>query len=172
MDQTANLLGAFSTTLAAEVWGAINAELGATGETGAAVVMLGVERLSIADLAGVLGITHSGSVRLVDRLVEDGLAERQPHPNDSRAVLVALTSSGVAQRQRVLDARAAVLEPLLDSLDLSERAVLQRALRKMLVALVVSPAAGSQICRLCDEASCVPRGCPVEDRYQQLTTRQ
>lgn len=169
MDQTANMLGALSITLASEVWEAINAEFGATGETGAAVVLLGVEPLSIADLAGALGITHSGGVRLVNRLVNDGLAERQPNPKDSRAVLVALTGIGHARRERALGERADVLEPVLDVLTKTERAALQSALRKILARLVVSPVAGTQICRLCDESSCVPRGCPVEDRYQELT---
>ena len=165
------MLGALSITLASEVWEAINAEFGATGETGAAVVLLGVEPLSIADLATALGITHSGGVRLVNRLVSDGLAERQPNPKDSRAVLVSLTSTGHARRERALGERAAVLEPVLDALTGPERAALQRALRKILERLVINPAAGMQICRLCDEDSCVPRGCPVEDRYQELTAR-
>lgn len=171
MDQTANMLGALSITLASEVWEAINAEFGATGETGAAAVMLGVEPLSIADLAGALGITHSGGVRLVNRLVGDGLAERQPNPKDSRAVLVALTSTGHARRERALGQRAAVLEPVLDALTAPERVALQSALRKLLEQLVINPVAGMQICRLCDESSCVPLGCPVEDRYQELTGR-
>ncbi|MGO1506692.1 MAG: MarR family winged helix-turn-helix transcriptional regulator [Microbacterium sp.] len=171
MDQTANMLGALSITLASEVWEAINAEFGATGETGAAVVLLGVEPLSIADLAGALGITHSGGVRLVNRLVGDGLAERQPNPKDSRAVLVALTSTGHARRERALGQRAAVLEPVLDALTAPERVALQSALRKLLEQLVINPVAGMQICRLCDESSCVPLGCPVEDRYQELTGR-
>ena len=168
MDQTANLLGALSITLASEIWEAINTEFGATGETGAAVVLLGVEPLSISELAAALGITHSGGVRLVNRLVSDELAERQPNPKDSRAVLVALTSDGHARRERALSERAAVLEPALVGLTTLERTALQGALRKVLAQLVVSPLAGTQICRLCDEGSCVPRGCPVEDRYREL----
>lgn len=168
MDQTANILGALSITLASEVWDAINAEFGAAGETGAAVVLLGVGALSIADLAAALGMTHSGGVRLVNRLVDDGLAERQTNPADSRAVLVTLTDAGHARRERALDERAAVLEPALDALTASERTALDSALRKVLTSLVVTPLVGTQICRLCDEASCVPRGCPVEDRYRHL----
>jgi hypothetical protein len=44
--------------------------------------------------------------RIVDGLIDAGLAERQPHPADGRAVLIAATSAGdalmrAAQRRRI-----------------------------------------------------------------------
>ena len=38
----------------------------------------------IDTLRQVLGLTHSGAVRLVDRLVAEGLAERRPGPTRAR----------------------------------------------------------------------------------------
>lgn len=132
-------------------------------------MLLGVEPLTISNLAAALGITHSGGVRLVNRLAHDGLVVREPNPRDARAVLVSLTSEGCTRRERALRGRAAVLEPVLDALTDQERATLRSALQKILRVVVVSPMTGVHVCRLCDEDSCVPRGCPVESRYQELS---
>ncbi len=48
---------------------------------------------SVTQLSSVLGLTHSGTVRLVDRLGAEGLVERVG-AQDGRAVSVVLTGSG------------------------------------------------------------------------------
>src|ERR1700761_3039544 len=52
------------------------------------------EGLSQVDLADVLELQPISLVRLLDRLVEHGLAERRPDPRDRRANRLFLTPSG------------------------------------------------------------------------------
>jgi MarR family transcriptional regulator, transcriptional regulator for hemolysin len=52
------------------------------------------EGLSQVDLADVLELQPISLVRLLDRLVEHGLLERQPDPKDRRANRLFLTRSG------------------------------------------------------------------------------
>jgi MarR family transcriptional regulator, transcriptional regulator for hemolysin len=52
------------------------------------------EGLSQVDLADVLELQPISLVRLLDRLVEHGLLERQPDPRDRRANRLFLTQSG------------------------------------------------------------------------------
>lgn len=47
------------------------------------------------DLAAATGRHASSVSRVVDQLVDDGLARRAPHPEDRRQVLVTLTDDGV-----------------------------------------------------------------------------
>jgi DNA-binding MarR family transcriptional regulator len=55
------------------------------------------------DLAEHWGCDASYITGLVDRLEEQGLAERRAHPTDRRVKTVVLTEQGVEAKQRVLD---------------------------------------------------------------------
>ncbi len=48
----------------------------------------------IQDLAGDLAITVGATSKLVDRLEQDGTAQRQPNPDDRRSSLISLTAEG------------------------------------------------------------------------------
>jgi DNA-binding MarR family transcriptional regulator len=52
------------------------------------------ERVTINDLAQQLLIKHNSAVGLVDRLVQEKLAERRPSSEDRRKVELALTARG------------------------------------------------------------------------------
>jgi DNA-binding MarR family transcriptional regulator len=63
-------------------------------------------RCSLGALAGAEGVAGPTMSRIVDGLIDAGLAERQPHPTDGRAVLIAATDDGealvrAAQRRRI-----------------------------------------------------------------------
>jgi DNA-binding MarR family transcriptional regulator len=71
---------------------------------------------SLGTLAGAEGVAGPTMTRIVDGLIDAGLAERQPHPTDGRAVLIAATAEGdalmrAAQRRRI-EALAAALASL------------------------------------------------------------
>ena len=71
---------------------------------------------SLGTLASAEGVAGPTMTRIVDGLIDAGLAERQPHPTDGRAVLIAATSEGdslmrAAQRRRI-EALAAALASL------------------------------------------------------------
>jgi DNA-binding MarR family transcriptional regulator len=51
-------------------------------------------RLTINDLAQQLLIRHNSAVGLVDRLSKQGLAVREPSPDDKRKVYLRLTAKG------------------------------------------------------------------------------
>lgn len=50
--------------------------------------------LSIGMLAVGVGLSHPGTVRLVDRLAAEGLIERREHLTDGRARALYLTAAG------------------------------------------------------------------------------
>lgn len=108
---------------------------------------------SIDSLRRLLGITHSGAVRLVDRLVAARLVERRIGA-DARAVSIHLTPEGRRVARRVMTAREAALEQVLAALAPAERAQLDSLLSTLLGGLGAAPDQALRICRLCDMRAC------------------
>lgn len=121
-----------------------------------------LDRPTVDMLRQVLGLTSSGTVRLVDSLVKAGYVRRKPGP-DGRSTAVALTASGRAAAKRVAAARDQVLADALASLDDDERVVLSAVIGKILVGLMRPPGAIRWNCRQCDTVTCrgTDGGCPV-----------
>ncbi len=171
-EQLANVLGAFALALTDEMEGAAEKAAGRSGAGAAAVVALSelLAGRSVDDLRRAVGLTHSGGVRMVDRLVTDGLAERRPGA-DGRTVALALTPAGRRLAEQMRDARHSALHGVLDVLDDRERDALAGVLDKLVGAAVarrldaraagVDP--GGWLCRLCDPVACGrPEGrCPA-----------
>ena len=63
-----------------------------------------LEDATIQQLSDVIGLTHSATVRLVDRLVADGYVLRQGGGRDGRTVAIRLTKAGTAAAERVRQA--------------------------------------------------------------------
>ena len=81
-----------------------------SGETAAAIVVLGyAPGLSVELLRQVLDLSHPGTVRLINRLEEEGLVERRKAA-DGRAVALHLTRKGGALRKKLIDRRLDTLE--------------------------------------------------------------
>ena len=161
-DRTANLLGALALALtdALREETETQAELGAAGP--AALVTIGIDPgRSIQTLAAVLGLTHSASVRLVDRLVADGLVERRAGA-DGRTLALYLTQPGSDRRRQVLDGRRRMLQQALAPLGADEQATLTHLIEKVLGGLTQGRRHADHICRLCDEDLCPGASCPVE----------
>jgi MarR family transcriptional repressor of emrRAB len=114
-------------------------------------------------LADGLRLSHSRAVRVVDRLEEEGLARREPDPGDRRAVRVELTPAGRRAADRVLAARAAVLDDALAGLTNAERRALGELAERVLGGVTESRRAARGICRLCDADACghATGRCPV-----------
>src|SRR4051794_27312099 len=116
---------------------------------------------TIEGLARVLHLSHSGAVRLVDRLEGDGLVERRTGP-DARSVSVHPTAAGRAEADRLRRAREAAMLDILTPLDDAERTALVGALEKLLGGMTPARAAARHTCRLCDADACGHREhCPV-----------
>src|SRR5439155_4405426 len=110
VDRAANLLGALALVLADRTDDAIG---GAAGQSTTAATALSalyhfLDRPSVDRLRQVLGLTSSGTVRLVDRLVEAGYVRREAG-TDGRSTVVVLTAAGRRAARRVAAAGAAGL---------------------------------------------------------------
>ncbi len=160
-DDLANQLGALALALADDMRAAAEAAACEPGPAAAALVLAGhVPNLSIAALAPAVGLSHPGAVRLVDRLVADGLMQRQPSPQDRRAVQLQLTPAGRDRAMAVQAARTAPLRQLVAMLDPAEARMLAGAVARLLAARVASEGDALRLCRLCDHDRCDT--CPAE----------
>ncbi len=150
----ANLLGAASLAVAGRLQ---------TSARDAALVALAsfLDGARIEALAMTLGVSHSGAVRLVDRLASAGAIERAEGP-DGRSVAIRLTDAGRAAAARLAAEREAVLLALLAPLEEAERGALRGALERVLTAHTAAGADPRHTCRLCDADACGhPARCPV-----------
>ena len=162
MQRTANLLGALALALADD----LKAETEARAEHGAtapaALATLGFyPGEPIEALARTLGLSHSATVRLIDRLARDGLVERRGGA-DARSAALHLTPRGEARSQSILEGRHRVLAEALDLLSAEERAALTGLVEKLLAGLTRDRQHADHVCRLCDERICPEQSCPVE----------
>jgi DNA-binding MarR family transcriptional regulator len=160
----ANLLG----TLSLAVTGRVEAALAAGSPYGpsAPAALAALEGYlggePIDALARVLDLTHSGAVRLVDRLAGAGLVERR-RGGDGRSVAVTLTPAGHRAAAEIRAARERALADTLSVLGPEERRALTGLHEKLLAGLTSDRASARRICRLCDAEACGhERGtCPV-----------
>ena len=172
-DRLANVLGAFALALSDDLEAVTEQAAGQAGSGAAALVSLSdlLAQGSVDDLRRAVGLTHSGGVRAVDRLVAGGLAERRPG-TDGRSVAVALTAEGRRLADQAKRVRLDVVLDVLSVLDEGERAQLTGVLEKLIGAVVgrrlQARAAGADppggwLCRLCDPEACGrPQGrCPA-----------
>lgn len=159
MDRTTNLLGALALAVTDRMKSVMKDTFDRSGETAAAIVVLGyAPGLSVEILRQVLDLSHPGTVRLIDRLEEDGLVERRKAA-DGRAVALHLTAKGGQLRQQLMDRRLDTLETALEGLTADERLVLGDLLAKVLTNLPETEMAKHRICRLCAVRTC--RDCPI-----------
>lgn len=80
-------------------------------------------------------LSSAGMTKRLDRLVEAGLVERRPDPDDRRGTLVRLTAAGRKAIDGALPAHVANEERLLAPLSGSERRTFDKLLRKVLAPL-------------------------------------
>ena len=108
----ANVLGAVALAVPADPAGDSGrrtVRFGCGGAVGAYHVL---DHPTVDQLCQVLGLTHSGGVRLVDRLAGAGLVERGPGA-DRRSRSVRLTAAGRRAAHRMSGQRIAYLTSLL-----------------------------------------------------------
>ena len=160
MLRLANLLGALSVAVGDELRERVAVD-GLSASDAAAVNVVGhAPGCSVGYLAGALGLTHAGAVRVADRLTRAGLAIRAEGP-DLRTVGLRLTAAGERSWAQVRQARAAHLDALLADVAPAERAALERTVEHLLAALTHDDVVAERICRLCDEDACPQDRCPV-----------
>jgi len=158
--RAANLLGAHALVATDRLRRAAGMELSSAAVLSALETF--ADGASIDDLRRVLGLSHSGGVRIVRRLEARGLIVREPDPADRRAVRLHLTADGRRAARRVLAGRQQTLAELLAPLGQRETAHLERLLERLLAAVTDDREAANRICRLCAPDVCGhPDRCPV-----------
>lgn len=83
-----------STFLVNAVYAESSREHGLTPQQGQLLCVLMAQPYGMTELGSVLGLAKSSITGLVDRTERNGLVQREPHPDDTRSVLVALTPAG------------------------------------------------------------------------------
>jgi len=164
LDRPANVFGALALVVADQIADATAEAAGRADSAPAALAALlhFLDRPTVDVLRQVLGLTSSGTVRLLDRLAEAGYVKREQGA-DRRSAAIVLTGAGRAAAEQVCRARAGVLDHVTAALSPAERAEFDRLTGKMLVGMMREPGAVRWICRLCDTGICrgSPGGCPV-----------
>jgi MarR family transcriptional regulator, negative regulator of the multidrug operon emrRAB len=169
-----NLLGAVSLAVTDRVRAAAERGAAQGGSAPAALISLAgyLDGSPIDAVRSPLHLTHSATVRLVDRLVAEGLAQRRAGP-DRRSVAVELTPAGHAAAAEAVKARGEALEEALAALDPDERTELARLHAKVLATLTDGRATAGHICRLCDSHACGHEDgrCPVTQAADRAEER-
>jgi MarR family transcriptional regulator, negative regulator of the multidrug operon emrRAB len=167
-----NTLGALALALADAIRDATDDAAGMTGAAPAALVALHqfLGGRTTADLAHAMGLTHSGAVRVIDRLVDAGLVERRDG-RDGRSLSIVLTATGRAASRRISAARASAIEATLAGLDADDRRALLQFVESLVATVTIerldARARGDEpagwMCRMCDFSACGrPQGeCPA-----------
>ncbi|MFI7195383.1 MarR family winged helix-turn-helix transcriptional regulator [Nocardia nova] len=176
LHHAANVLGALSLVVADGMNTAVEAvaALGPSAPAALAAMHQFLDGGSVTQLSSVLGLSHSGTVRLVDRLVAEGLVERGG-AQDGRAVSVVLTRHGRDMAARILRTREKSLTSALSALSADEIDDLAATLDTMLTTMTLAraeqrAARGNDrsqpwLCRLCDFDACgrSEGNCPVNN---------
>jgi DNA-binding MarR family transcriptional regulator len=90
--------------------------------------------LRMTELAARAFSSRSGLTRRVDRLVEEGLVRRTVADGDGRGIVVTLTDAGAARVAETVPVHLrGVAELFMSKLDDNELAVLERALKKVIL---------------------------------------
>ena len=175
-----NLLGALSLALADHIREATERAAGMSDAAPAALVSLreSPSERTIEDLRRLVGLTHSGGVRLVDRLSELGYVTRRVRP-PGRSVVVTLTPQGADAADRIERARAAVLDRAIRSLSGPEQDFLASAVSTLIRDIARDrldrraagdPPRGGALCRMCDFTACGRESgrCPAQSSVATL----
>ncbi len=123
------------------------------------------------ELSQALGLSHSATVRLLDKLTQAGLVLRSPG-EDKRSVSLSLTPNGRARVTDILQARGSALDEVVAALSTEQLEQLDGLLDALLSAATTSPRAAAHLCRLCDHVKCPPETCPVHQRALHLLPQE
>ncbi len=162
--RAANLLGALALAVSDRIRVATEQQADglARSEPAALVSLAHYPGQPVGALGATLGLTHSGAVRLADRLEEAGLA-RRTSAGPGRTLALHLTAAGRLAAAQLLTRRQDAVEQLVRQLNPGEAAALERLAGHLLVAVTTDRASARRLCRLCDEPLCASEaGCPVD----------
>lgn len=159
-----NLIGAFATTVSSDIENKISELDGRSLSHEAALVAIYNHPNETIDvLSKVLGLTHSGAVRLINTLEKEGFVERGKSTQDARSVVLCITSHGSERVKSILDNREKATLKLLECFNEEQEQSFLGLLEVAMGHLTNEQIEARRICRLCNEGVCRKLGCPVEN---------
>jgi len=159
--RTANLLAALAGEITERAGAKLKTHPNQTDSSIAALNVMGFwDGITNAELAKALRLSHTATVRLVDKLEAQGLVQARGG-DDKRATYLHLTASGKKAAQPALVARCVAVDGYLDGLTAAEEAQLAGLLEKLIRPLAKDDFTVSHFCRLCDFTSCPDETCPM-----------
>jgi DNA-binding MarR family transcriptional regulator len=100
------------------------------------------------ELARTLRLSTAGITKLIDRLVRDGRAERQPNPKDRRGIIITATDSAEQDLGRAYGHLHGPLIAVIDALSVEEASTVRRFASRLAEAIrrdIQSPSAAGAI---------------------------
>jgi DNA-binding MarR family transcriptional regulator len=159
--RSSNLLGAFVISVYDQMVQRIETEESISPQAASALVVIGFNQgRSVDFLSGALQLSHSGCVRLVDKLQEAGFVDRR-EGQDRRVVELYLTPAGHERMQGILRTRRRYLDGLLKSLSAKEVKQFTDQIEHMLFEITTGDEHAEAMCRFCDEDVCPQNTCPI-----------
>lgn len=167
--RTANLLGALATAVAGRLADVAKGHPNQTDTGTAALNLIALfEGCSNNELSRALQLSHSATVRLIDKLEADGLVSRLG-ARDRRAVALHLTPLGKRTAETALKARCVAQSDLVERLSDAQRAALDDIAATLLKHITRSPLEAAHICRLCNHLDCPEADCPVHKKALEMS---
>lgn len=120
-----------STFLVNAVYEASAREYGLTQQQGQLLCVLMPRSYGMGELGAMLGLAKSSLTGLVDRTERNGLVQRKPDPQDSRAVRVTLTGRGAKLAREFYDETCRRVEELTSGFPEEERDTLAALLGRI-----------------------------------------
>jgi MarR family transcriptional regulator, negative regulator of the multidrug operon emrRAB len=168
--RTANLLGALAGEVANRIERQGKVHPNETNSAAAALNVIGFyEGCSNGALSRALGLSHTATVRLVDKLELAGFVLSEIG-TDKRSVALRLTDLGRERTRIVIRERCMRLADVIDVLTAQQRRQLDDIAETLLKSMVTAARDADHICRLCDDAACSPARCPVHQKATALET--
>lgn len=159
--RTANLLGAFLTGLHDRLSERLERESGIAGDGPAALVAIAYnEGRTVEFLRRTLTLSHSWTVRVVEKLEQAGLVDKKAGA-DKRTVALFLTEQGKRKVQGIVRARRRCLDEVLAVLPVKNQKLLTPLLERMLSFMTDDDDSAEAICKLCEVDVCPQSRCPV-----------
>ena len=166
--RTANLLGALACEIADRLDRGLKSHPNQTDSAAAALNLIGdYDGCSNSALSRALQLSHTATVRMVDKLEAAGLVDSR-RGEDRRSVALYLTKAGRKQAHSVVADRNGTLNEILASLTSRQSDQLASLIEVLLAAMTESADAANHICRLCDDVACPPESCPVHQAAEKL----
>jgi DNA-binding MarR family transcriptional regulator len=122
-----------STFLVNAVYAESAREHGITQQQGQLLCVLMAQPYGMGELGAMLGLAKSSLTGLVDRTERNGLVQREPDPQDTRAVRVALTPQGSRLAEEFYAEACRRIEKLPAGLSAAERDTLARLLGRIVL---------------------------------------